>query len=266
LKSRSDAERFFGDNAAAYATSAPHAKGESLQLLLAATEPGAGWRVLDVATGAGHTALTFAPHVAHVVATDLTLQMLLQTRRLARERGRRLDLARHDAAALPFAAETFDLVTCRIAPHHFPAVGTFVREAVRVTKPAGLVAIVDNVVPGTHLRGKPRRRAEKAAAYINAFETLRDPSHVRALSAHEWERRLADAGTVIIHSSLSHKTMDFASWTDRTGIDDETRLRLRVMLQQAPEGAAAHLTPQIAGDRITFRLTEAIIVGKKSEN
>ena len=36
------------------------------------------------------------------------------------------------------------------------------------------------------------------------------------------------------------------------------------MLQQAPAGAAAYLTPEIAGDRITFRLTEAIIVGKKT--
>ena len=194
MRSQADVQRFFGDNAAAYATSAPHARGASLQLLLEATAPQGDWLVLDVATGAGHTALTFAPHVARVVATDLTHNMLLQARRLAAARGQALALARHDAAALPFAADTFDLLTCRIAPHHFPDVGAFVREAVRVTKPAGLVAIVDNIVPGTHLRGKPRRQADAAAAYINAFETLRDPSHVRALAVQEWERRLTAAG------------------------------------------------------------------------
>ena len=42
--------------------------------------------LVDVATGAGHTALAFAPHVAYVIASDLTLPMLHVAQRLAGER------------------------------------------------------------------------------------------------------------------------------------------------------------------------------------
>ena len=40
------------------------------------------WQVLDVSTGAGHTALIFAPRVAHVIASDLTPEMLDTARNL----------------------------------------------------------------------------------------------------------------------------------------------------------------------------------------
>ena len=43
--------------------------------------------MLDVATGAGHTALAFAPHVAKVTATDITDEMLAEARKLAESRG-----------------------------------------------------------------------------------------------------------------------------------------------------------------------------------
>ena len=58
--------------AAAYVTSVTHAGGPDLAHLLQMAQPEAHWQVLDIATGGGHTALTFAPHVASVVASDLT--------------------------------------------------------------------------------------------------------------------------------------------------------------------------------------------------
>ena len=73
---KSLAQQRFGRAAADYATSEVYAKGASLQRLVELTEPKSHWRVLDVATGAGHTALAFAPHVAKVTATDITEEML----------------------------------------------------------------------------------------------------------------------------------------------------------------------------------------------
>ena len=77
----------FGANAAAYVSSPTHAQGASLARLVALTDPQPGWRVLDVATATGHTALAFAPRVAAVVGLDLTLKMLPLAARLAAERG-----------------------------------------------------------------------------------------------------------------------------------------------------------------------------------
>src|SRR6266849_4178603 len=66
----------FGATAAHYLTSKPHAKGKSLERLVELVQPQPAWRALDVATGAGHTAYAFAPHVARVWATDITEEML----------------------------------------------------------------------------------------------------------------------------------------------------------------------------------------------
>jgi ubiquinone/menaquinone biosynthesis C-methylase UbiE len=235
-----------------------------LTRLVELVKPQVGWRVLDVATGAGHTALAFAPHVATVAATDLTFEMLGQTRRLAAERGvENAFIIQNDAQRLPFGTGRFDLVTCRIAPHHFPDIGAFVLEAARVLRPGGLLAVADNAVPDTRLRGKKRRLADEAAAYINAFDALRDPGHVRALGMNEWQGHYAAAGLQLLQSETFRKVIDFESWVARMRVADVDRLRLRAMLQQAPDLVRATLTPQIANDRITFWLTEAILIGRK---
>src|ERR1700686_4784026 len=67
----------FGATAAHYLASKLHAKGKSLERLIELVQPQPGWRALDVATTAGHTAYAFAPHVARVWATDSTKEMLV---------------------------------------------------------------------------------------------------------------------------------------------------------------------------------------------
>ncbi|MBI3741577.1 MAG: methyltransferase type 11, partial [Chloroflexi bacterium] len=72
----------FGAHAADYATSATHAQGASLARLIELTDPQNNWTMLDVSTGAGHTAFTFALYVAKIIAVDLTPEMLEQARKL----------------------------------------------------------------------------------------------------------------------------------------------------------------------------------------
>ena len=66
----------FGPAAADYAASDVHAKGESLARIVELVAPQKAWAALDVATGAGHAAAVFAPHVASVIASDITDEML----------------------------------------------------------------------------------------------------------------------------------------------------------------------------------------------
>src|SRR5471032_310923 len=133
----------FGKNAAGYLTSTPHALGKSLERLVALTSPQKTWRALDIATGGGHVAYTFAPHVERIWATDITQEMLDIVKTEAAKRGlANLRTTYAKAEALPFEDASFDLVTCRIAPHHFDSIPEFLGEVHRVLKGNGVFAVV----------------------------------------------------------------------------------------------------------------------------
>jgi SAM-dependent methyltransferase len=252
----------FGANAAAYVNSPTHARGASLPRLVERLAPRPEWRVLDVATAAGHTAIAFAPHVATVIGLDLTPEMLPLAAGLAAERGAaNVVWAVGDVDDLPFAGGTFDAVTCRIAAHHFAGVERFIAEAARVLRPGGALAVVDNVVPGSRLRGKRAEAERQAGAYVNAFEKLRDPSHVRCLSLDEWRDALAAAGLEVAPPETLDKRLTFETWAARH--TPETQARLRAMLLRAPAAAADFLDPQTDAGLTTFRLREGLFVARK---
>ena len=246
----------FGRNAAAYATSTVHAKGASLGRMVELARPQPDWQALDIATAAGHTAFAFAPHVAHVIASDLTPEMLVVAEKLAAEKGiHNISFRQADAENVPFADGQFDLVTCRIAPHHFPDIDRFLQESARVLRPQGLIALVDNISPDDKI----------GADHYNAFEKLRDPSHGRCLSLEEWEQAFFAAGFDLLHQETDNKKIDFDDWANRMQVTPDNKTRLRVMLVQAPTPALAFLTPHFAGDRINFSLSEALFIGQLRE-
>ncbi|MBK8988613.1 MAG: methyltransferase domain-containing protein [Chloroflexi bacterium] len=261
--SKEQVQTFFGANAVAYVTSQVHARGDSLNRVVEQAQPQPDWQVLDIAAGAGHMAFALAPQVQRVVAVDITPQMLQQTAVGAQQRNLdNITTVLADAETLPFPPASFHLVTCRIAAHHFPDVGRFVAEAVRLLTPGGRLVVVDNVVPGSHLRGKKADLQRQAGRYVNAFEKLRDPSHGRCLSLNEWLEQYRRAGLALEYQAALRKEMDFDNWTNRMHVAPDTRLRLQVMLRQAPTAVADFLTPLQTGDRITFYLTEAILIGR----
>jgi ubiquinone/menaquinone biosynthesis C-methylase UbiE len=229
---------------------------------VALVQPQRHWQALDVATAAGHTAFAFAPHVAYVVATDLTPQMLDVAARLAAERGlANLAFQQADAEELPFPSGRFDLVTCRIAPHHFPHIDRFLAEAARVLRPGGILAVVDNVVPGPGDAGDAADEAlREAGQYINDFERLRDPSHHRALSLGEWLTALEKAGFRLLHQETAPKRMEFQPWAERMGATPDTIQLLRTLLAEAPPVARDFFRPEMDNDQLFFYLTEAILV------
>ena len=241
----------FGANAAAYAVSKVHAKGASLPRLVEMVQARPDWLALDIATAAGHTAFAFAPHVAHVWATDITPEMLDLAEQQAKERGlANVTVEYADAENLPYDVGKFDLVTCRIAPHHFVNVRPFMQESARVLKTGGILAVVDNIVP------------EGAAGdYVNAFEKFRDPSHGRCLSLSEWHEAYKQAGLSLLQEDMLAKAMPFEFWAKR---HDALTIRfLRSMLSEVGGEAAAFLQPQFAEGKTTFYLREGIFIGQK---
>jgi len=241
----------FGKTAASYLTSKPHALGKSLERLVALTAPRPDWRMLDVATGGGHVAYTFAPQVGRVWATDITQEMLDMVKAEAAKRGlANVRTAYAKAEALPFEDESFDLVTCRIAPHHFESIPHFLAEVHRVLKRGGLASLVDNVVPDGSV-----------GDYVNAFERFRDPSHLRAWTMTEWRDALRESKLAVAHEEQIYKTMEFNPWAARH--DATMQALLRSMLTQVTPAVNAVLEPKVVGDDMTFRLCEGLFIARR---
>ncbi len=245
-------QKKFGEAAADYAASAVHATGPSLARLVELIETKPTWRVLDIATGAGHTALAFAPKVAKVTASDITPEMLLGVRKLAKERkAGNVVTAQASADDLPFPDTSYHLVTCRLAAHHFPDPGKFVREAARVLIPGGTFALVDNISPDD----------EDLAARYNGFEKLRDPSHGRARGLGEWDELIRGAGLTPVASEVMDQDIPFDPWVTRMRCTPPTIARLKDMLEAEP--LRTLLRPRKTDEGLAFTLREAILVAEE---
>lgn len=244
----------FGASSDAYASSDIHAKGESLEVLLELVQPQPDWLALDVATGAGHTAFAFAPHVAKVIATDLTAEMLTKTAELAAKRGlSNIETRPADAEALPFDAASFDLVTCRLAFHHFPNPRQALSEFARVLKPGGVLGFTDNVtVPD-----------KQAAGYYNAYEKLRDPSHNWVYPLVRLQAMFADAGLTVAATRQLSKELEFHEWADRQHVSAANKDKLLEMMRQLPEALQPLFAPCWVEGTMYFSLWEAVIAARK---
>jgi ubiquinone/menaquinone biosynthesis C-methylase UbiE len=245
--------RQFGASAPNYRTSPSHARGRSLSRLVELAVPRPDWLVLDVATGAGHTAATLAPHVRTVIAGDMTGEMLAQAGMVSREKGLgNVLLVRESAQALSYRDHVFDLVACRIAAHHFPDPARFVAEGVRVLKPGGILALIDNVVPAD----------QASAAWINDFERKRDPSHVRCLSPAQWREMFVHSGLSVIHEEVRPKVFDYQDWMSRMNVEPARIELLSEELFRAPQSVQRFLNPQRTNAHIMLALQELILLGR----
>jgi ubiquinone/menaquinone biosynthesis C-methylase UbiE len=231
----------FGSVAAAYVTSAGHAGGDDLDRLLAWGRALRPRRVLDVATGAGHTALAFAGLGARVTAFDLTEPMLRTARAFLAERGADdVRFVAGDVEALPFRPGTFDVVTCRIAAHHFANVGPAVRQIAATVRPGGSFLVQDIL----------GHDDASASAFITEVERRRDPSHVRAYRAVEWKALLKGAGLTVMDEAILEKGRPWDDWTTRTRMSAEGRADLERFVRAAPPAVREAFAFKLDGDRV----------------
>src|SRR6266404_4793736 len=175
----------FTRQATPFAT-APGIRDEAaLGLIVECSGAGPDDTVLDVACGPGLVVAAFARVVRHATGIDITPAMLERARALAAQRGlTNVTWDRGGVMPLPYADGSFTIVSSRFAFHHFLDPAAVLAEMQRVCAPGGTIVVTDLLASPDPV---------KAAAF-HRMEMLRDPSHVRALTAAELEALIGEAG------------------------------------------------------------------------
>jgi SAM-dependent methyltransferase len=208
-----------------YVTSAVHSSGADLDQIEAELRGLGAARALDLGCGGGHVSYRAAPHVAEVVACDLTQSMLDAVAATAAERGlANIKVQQAAAEKLPFADASFDIVLCRFTTHHWQNMEAGLREARRVLKPSHRAIFVDSIAAADAVLD----------THLQAVELLRDVSHVRNYSAAEWVAALARSGFATESITVRRLRMDFPVWIARTRAAPEHAAAIRSLQVRSP--------------------------------
>jgi len=237
----------FGPRAAAYVNSVTHSRGEDLMDLAAMMRGRHETRVLDLGCGGGHAAFAVAPAAAQVVAFDLSREMVDAVAAEAKRRGLENIVTRQGAVeALPFDDGEFDVVMTRFSMHHWTDLGVALAEARRVIKANGRAVFIDTVSPGQ----------PALDTFLQAFELLRDPSHVRNYSVAEFRAALAAAGFDVVAVTARRMPIAFAPWLERMDTPAVQAEAIRALQRLVAAPARQHFA--IAEDG-SFELDTAMI-------
>ena len=221
-----------------YVTSLVHSSGDDLDQIEAEVRGHRDAHVLDLGCGGGHVSYRAAPHVASVVACDVTPAMLDVVARTAAERGLH-NITTQQAAAehLPFEDARFDVVLSRFTTHHWQNMEAGLRQAHRVLKTGGRAVFIDVIAPADALLD----------THLQTLELLRDVSHVRDYSMTEWIGGLNRAGFVLEGVTNRRLFMDFPVWIARTRTAPEHAAAIRSLQRGAPASVRAHFAIDDAG-------------------
>ncbi len=249
-------QKAFGDTAQDYVESPMHRTGQDLVRIVELSEATPQDEALDIATGGGHTALHLAPEVKHIVVSDLTPRMLAAAQNFFAENGienASFELA--DAEDLPFADASFDIVTCRIAPHHFSDPQAFVSEVARILRPGGRFVLMDSVSPDDR----------ELDEFINEMEQRRDPTHVRSYNWAEWQRFFSNAGLVIDSHEIVIRSHEYESWTARMRMSKEDREALDLFILSQPQETLDHFQIIVQDQQIVSFIDHKVLLRARKQ-
>jgi ubiquinone/menaquinone biosynthesis C-methylase UbiE len=194
--------------------------------LLAAVGIASHHDVLDVATGSGNVALRAARSGARVTGLDLTPELLDVARTRAAADGLGIEFAEGDCEALPYGDESYDRVLSVFGVQFAPRHRVTADELVRVTRPGGVIGLVNWTPQG--LIGRMFRVFGKympaPPAFASAPPLWGDEDHVSELFAeHDVTLEFERATTPFVFPSIEEYQRYFE---ERYGPTIKTKAKL----------------------------------------
>lgn len=156
-----------------------------------------GERVLLVAAGTGLD-LEYLPAGVGVVATDLTPAMLRRLAARARASGRDVHAVVMDAAALALPDASVDCVVLHLAIAVVPDPERAMREAARVLRPGGRVAVFDKFLSDGATPSAARRLASLLARVVATDLNRELGPLLRTAGLRETDRESLAAGSMFV--------------------------------------------------------------------
>ena len=199
--------------------------------------------VLDVATGAGFTGLYLASLGHRVILADLAQPMLDRAGEKASERGLKVESRQHEAEELPYPDHSFDLVTCRVAAHHFSSPARFVVETARILRQGGYFLLIDGSIPDHE------REVEQ---WLHHVEKWRDPSHARFLAPTVWRELCLQAGLSVMTAELQPLKQPDLEWYFNTA---NTSAENRALVLRSVDTASAHVRRVMQLENVDGKIT-----------
>ena len=200
-------------------------------------------RVLDIACGPGFLTLAFAARCRAVTGFDATDAFLGMARTEAKDRSLdNVDFKQGDAECLPFDDESFEVVACRAAFHHFPDPARVLSEMARVVISRGRLLVADLV--GSEDLGE--------AELHERIERLCDPTHVRALPQSVFHQLFENAGLTLVRQVVSSLDYDLEDWISHGGPPEAARRQIVSLMKNCIGNNESGLRVRREDGRLSF--------------
>lgn len=182
------------------------------RLLAEAAELGPADAQLDVGFGFAEQDFFWLKEygVGHITGLNITPMQVAHAQARAKQRqlSERLDLRVGSATAMPFSANTFTKVTALECAHHFPTREQFFREAFRVLRPGGRIALTDGLpLPGHERPGMRTKLVLRhwASPIENYYD--RDVYRAKLAAAGFTNIRIERIGDYVFPGTLSYASL-----------------------------------------------------------